>query len=167
VIPPEGTTTIDDIGIALGVSGVGSADLTIDEGVLPDVVVDVVNDGGSQGMTGLSYAAIGTDRLLRNGLTGRLIAPSDPAHRRFNIGVRTVEASQIEMTVRSRDGHVVRVVDLQYPAGWFVQMSAADLLGVTLAGSESIEIAVMSGALIVYGTSIDDQSNDSTIQFSR
>lgn len=164
-----------DVVAAMGQTGVGSLDIWTPAGQsTPIIITRVYDDQGVDGTAGLmeeaipvsDAIAIGTNVLAR-GVTGFLVAPRDPARTRFNIGVRTLHSgATIHVTVRDRNGVVVRNVTRTYTANYFIQTDAATFLGGPIAGDESIQISVSSGSAIVYGSTTDNTTNDPAIQFA-
>jgi hypothetical protein len=165
---PGETIAFGDLLPSMGLSGLGSADIISTEGPLPLSVIRVFNDGGELGTTGLTEDQISLSDVLREGDESVLLAPSDPARARFNIGIRTVEeGATITATVRSAWGAVVREVTKSFPAIYFEQMPATVLLGVELEGNESIRLRVDAGGAILYGATTDNITQDPTMKVAR
>jgi hypothetical protein len=53
------------------------------------------------------------------------------------------------------------------PANYFGQQAANAFAGTTLNANESIEIRIVAGSAIVYATTVDNRTNDSSIQVVR
>ena len=97
-----------------------------------------------------------------------LVAPIDPARFRFNIGVRTLTSgASITVTVRNAEGAVTRTVSKTYPATFFQQGTATDVLGAPLNANDSITISVDSGSLVVYGATADNTTQDPSLQLAK
>jgi len=63
---------------------------------------------------------------------------------------------------------VTRELARTYPSNYFEQRdSAAFLDGALLAANDTITIQVVSGAAIVYGATVDNQTNDPSLQLAR
>jgi len=170
------TIAYDDLVQTMGQTGLGTLDLVLPSGsgFVPVIVARVFNDAGSAGTSGFTEEAIdptgsgGESRLLFAGATGFLIAPSDPSHFRFNIGVRTLfSGAFITFTVHDTAGALVTTVTKQYDPTRFEQQPADTLLGVPLAANDSIEVSVSGGSAIVYGATVDNTTQDPSIQFVR
>jgi hypothetical protein len=169
-IGPGKTQAFDDLLPAMGLgSGIGSADLIADEtSPLPLALARVFNDAGAAGTTGLTQDAFSPNDALRSGSSGVLFAPEDVQRFRLNVGIRTLdEGATIGITVRDRNGLVVRSASRTFPPTYFAQLgSAAFLDGYALVGGETITIAVTNGSAFVYGSTTDNTTNDPSIQFA-
>jgi hypothetical protein len=104
---------------------------------------------------------------LSAGSIGVLVAPADLSRFRFNIGVRTLASgASMTVTVRDKQGNVVRTVAKSFAPTFFVQGSAADFLGAPLEGGESLSFSVDSGSAIVYGVNADNITQDPSLQLA-
>lgn len=170
-IAPGKTLSYADLLPAMGVaSGVGTADIVADlTSPLPIVVARVFNDGGAAGTTGLTEEALHTDDALKAGQTGVLLAPADVTRFRLNVGIRTLEqGASMTVTVRDKDGGIVKTVTRSYGPTFFAQVGSAVLLdGFVLAGGETISFEVTAGSAFVYGSTTDNTTNDPNVQFAR
>jgi hypothetical protein len=170
-IPAGKSLSFADLLPAMGVAtGLGSADVISDAtSPLPVALARVFNDGGTAGTTGVSLEAMPTDDALRVGGVGALLAPTDLQKFRLNIGLRTLdEGVAMNVTVRDRDGVVLKTVQKSFPATFFAQSGSGDFLdGFVLAGGETISIEVTAGSAIVYGATTDNVTNDPSVQFAR
>jgi hypothetical protein len=170
-IPAGSTLSFADLLPAMGVaSGLGSADLIGDAtSPLPVALARVFNDGGAAGTTGLALTAMASADALRPGTVGSLFAPADLLKFRLNIGVRTLEeGAAMTVTVRGRDGEILKTVQRSFPATYFSQSGSADFLGgFALTGGETISIEMTSGSALVYGSTTDNVTNDPSVQFAR
>jgi hypothetical protein len=186
-LSPGETQGVEDIVGAMGEHGVGSIDVVTDpegaDGLPPIVVAHIFHDRGDGGTFGLMLDALEPNdhtyecsvsfgrtipsRVLRSGRTAFLIAPESAARARLNIGVRALNrGTRFKATIRSSAGEDLRTVIRNYPPDCLKQVTAEQLLGVPLSGGESISITVLRGSAIVYGSSIDNLTNDPTIQFA-
>lgn len=170
-IPAGRTLAYADLLPAMGVaSGLGTVDLIGDTGMaLPVAVARIFNDGGAAGTSGFAIDSMPAADALKPGDTGALLAPADLQKFRFNIGVRTLEqGATLRVTVRDRDGLVVKTLSKSYPETFFTQTSAADFLeGHVLAGGETISLEPTSGNVFVYGATTDGVTNDPSVQFAK
>ena len=165
-IAPGQVAKFDDL--MAGIGAIGTGDLLVDNGVVPPAVVTVLNDAGAAGTTSASYAPIDDATALRPGSTAVLLAPEDPSTARFNIGVRALDSgATIRFTLRHGDGSAAATITSTYGNGVLDQRSASDLFGTAITGGDSVEITVLDGAAIVYGTTTDNRTNDPSIQFAR
>ncbi|HEX8153401.1 MAG TPA: hypothetical protein VF698_09765, partial [Thermoanaerobaculia bacterium] len=169
-ILPGKTLSFADLLPAMGVAGgLGSADLIGDAtSQLPIVLSRVFNDAGAAGTSGLGQDALALDRALQRGSTGVLLAPDDVRRFRLNVGVRTLTAgAELAITVRDRDGAIVKSVTRSYAPVFFTQVASSSLLdGYALTGGETISFEVTAGSAFVYGSTTDNTTNDPAVQFA-
>ena len=170
-IQPGKTLVFGDLLPAMGVAGgIGSVDLVADgASPLPLALARVFNDAGAAGTTGLAEEALPAEAALKSGSSGVLLAPSDIQRFRLNVGVRTLSGgATINVTVRDKDGLVVRTRTKGYGETFFEQVSSEVLLeGYALKGGETLTFEVTSGSLFVYGATTDNTTNDPSVQFAR
>lgn len=168
-LQPGETRAIPDLLPAMGLTGLGSLDVVADGGLpAPLVVVRVFNDAGAFGTTGFSEEAVATGDALGAGERGILVAPPDAALYRYNVGVRTLGAgATLSISVRNAAGAVTRTLTRTYPATYFEQRdSAAFLEGAAVAANDTITVEIVSGRAIVYGATIDNRTNDPSMQLA-
>jgi hypothetical protein len=169
-IPAGQTLSYPDLLPAMGIaSGLGSADLVADAGSsFPIALARVFNDGGAAGTTGLALEPMSPSDALQNGETGVLIAPADTRFR-LNIGVRTLDQHvAFNVTVRSKDGAVVKSTSASFDPTFFRQFQSSDILGgYVLAGGETITIQMTSGSAFIYGSTTDNTTQDPSVQFAK
>ena len=165
------TLAFGDLLPAMGIAGgLGSVDVIADgSSLLPVVLARVFNDAGAAGTTGLTEEALVPDDALRSGSAGVLLAPLDVQKFRLNIGVRTLgQGATMTITVRDKDGAVVKTREKTYGPTFFEQVGSAALLdGYVLAGGETITFEVTSGSAFLYGATTDNTTNDPSVQFAR
>ena len=168
-LSPGQTQSIPDLLPAMGRSGLGSADIEPTSGPIPAATVRVFNDAGAAGTTGFTEELMRAEDALRPGQLGVLLLPSDPTNFRFNLGVRTLEEGAAPtLTLRDASGAIVTTVSRTFPATYHEQQSASAFLGTaTLPAGGSIEITVGSGAVIVYGATVDNRTGDPSMQVAR
>ncbi|HSY50771.1 MAG TPA: hypothetical protein VLC46_18340 [Thermoanaerobaculia bacterium] len=168
-IQPGKTLSYPDLLPAMGVaSGLGTADLIADAGsAFPITLVRVFNDAGTAGTTGLAEEPMDASEALQSGQTGALIAPADQKFR-LNIGVRTLEqGASMTLTVRDKDGNVVKTTTKSYGPTFFTQVGSSTMLdGYVLAGGETITIQVTAGSAFIYGSTTDNTTQDPSVQFA-
>ena len=172
-VAPHSTVSYDDLVQTMGQGGLGSLDVVmLSNSDVPEIVTRVYNDAGAAGTSGFTEEAInpgGPDtRILFQGSTSLLVAPPNDTSLRFNIGVRTLTAGAIvTFRVLDANGAVITTVTKEYDPTFYEQQSAATLLGAPLPPNASIEVSVSSGSAIIYGATIDNVTNDPSIQFAR
>jgi hypothetical protein len=162
------TTSYPDVLAAFGRTGLGSLDIVANTGPAPLAVARVFNDGGTRGTTGFSVDAARPEDALQSGETGVLIAPADAAATRFNVGIRTFDVgASLSVTVRNRNGAVIRTIAKVYAPNYFEQQAGSVFLGAAPGPSESVTITVTAGSAIVYGAATDNKTQDPAIQVAR
>ena len=170
-LAPGKTQIYADLLPAMGIpSGLGSADIIGDiNSPLPVSLVRVFNDAGAAGTTGLAEDQLAEEDALQPGSTGVLIAPADVAKFRLNVGIRTLASgAALTITVRDKDGIVVKTLTKSYDPTFFSQVTSAQLLdGYVLNGGETLSFTVTSGSLFIYGSTTDNTTNDPSVQFAR
>ncbi|MBI2213373.1 MAG: tandem-95 repeat protein, partial [Acidobacteria bacterium] len=169
-VGPKKTLRYDDVIASLGASGLGSLDVVSTEGPLPRIVVRAFDDQGNFGTRGLVVPAVKESDVPVIGFRFVLVAPADIERYRFNIGVRTLSGGEAKLRVTERDAAGASVgesFDLTYLPETFRQKPAADLLGRTVVAGHSYSFELLTGAAIVYATTVDNQSNDGSLQLDR
>lgn len=172
-VDPVSTASNDDVVAAMGGAGIGTLDVVVPViSYLGLVTARVYQDAGDRGTAGFMEEAVGTtccsDRVLAIGQTAYLVAPSDPTHFRFNVGVRALfKAPTITFRVLGPGGTPVHEVTRSYPPTFFVQQPVEVLIGASLPANALIQVEVTSGTAIVYGATVDNVTNDPSIQFAR
>jgi large repetitive protein len=159
------TVTMPDVVATLQTEGLGSMNLVATGSVQPLSVVRIysISDAGQTSMT---EDVIPVESALRSGETGVILAPHDPKSTRFNIGIRTIEATRMTATVRSANGAVARTITLAYPANYFVQSTAAGLLDGEIGADQSIAFRIEEGSAVIYGVRTDNRTQDPSAQFA-
>jgi hypothetical protein len=169
-IPAGKSLSYADLLPAMGVaSGLGSADVVADAGSsFPVTLARVFNDAGAAGTTGLALELMAPSDALQNGDSGVLIAPAETRFR-FNIGVRTLaQGVAMNLTVRNKDGAVVKTVTRSFDPTYFRQIGSSEMLeGYALTGGETITIQITSGSAFVYGSTTDNTTQDPSVQFAK
>jgi hypothetical protein len=169
-IPAGKSLSYADLLPAMGIaSGLGSADIVADAGsAFPVTLVRVFNDAGAAGTTGLALEPMALSDALQNGDTGVLIAPADTRFR-LNIGVRTLaQGVAMNLTVRNKDGAMVKTVTKSFDPTYFRQIGSTEMLdGYALVGGETITIQITSGSAFVYGSTTDNTTQDPSVQFAK
>ena len=168
-LAPHATLQFDDIVDSLHSTGLGSLDLVPEGMGMPTVVARAFNDAGGLGTTGATVPLVREGEAAADGQVVTLIAPSDRARMRFNIGIRALSfGASIHATVYNSSGVIVKELDLgALGADWFAQYPAESLLQATLTGDESIELSVVGGSAIIYSTTTDNITNDPSLSVGR
>jgi hypothetical protein len=174
-VPAAETLAYDDIVTAIGQSGLGTLDILLPSAsASPVIVARVYNDAGASGTSGFTEEAVppaesgASGRIISTGTSGYLVLPSDLTRFRFNIGVRSLSTgAALQFTVRDRNGNYVGVFGKNYAATFFVQQDAGVFLGIPLPPDGTIRVAVAGGSAVVYGATIDNTTNDPSIQYVR
>ena len=172
---PVSTFSNDDIVTAMGGAGIGTLDVVVPViSYLAFVTARVYQDAGVGGTSGFSEEAVGTawygssGPLLSIGSTAYLVSPSNLTRFRYNIGVRALfKAPTLRFRVVGAGGTLLREVTKSYPPGYFVQQPAEVLLGGSIPPDAFIVIDVTAGTAIVYGATVDNVTNDPSLQYAR
>jgi len=162
------TRAFEDVVAELGGSGLGSLDILVDEGDVPAIVARAYDDQ-PHGTTGATIPALALDSILTRGAVGALIAPRDLGGRyRFNIGVRALaEGATLELVVFDEEGVQRHVRVLELTAHQFDQQPANSFIGIALQSNDSIRVRFVEGSAIVWASTVDNSTNDSSLQLLR
>ena len=165
-LAPRVTLSFADIVADLGGTGLASLDILADDAV--PVIVARAYDDQPAGTTGVTVPAVRTaETMTRNDLSA-LIVPRDLTRYRFNIGVRALaDGTSIAMTVRDAAGNERHYADRTFSSNHFSQQPGDLFTGTTLRPDDSILVKITSGSAIVYATTVDNRTNDSSIQVLR
>ena len=152
-------------------SGLGSADILADAtSALPVALARVFNDAGAAGTTGLAQESRcrPTTRCSR-ATPARCSRPPTSQKFRLNIGVRTLDqGATFNVTVRDKDGNVVKTLTKTFGPTFFTQVGSAGFLdGYALTGGETITFEVTAGAAFLYGATTDNVTNDPSVQLAQ
>jgi photosystem II stability/assembly factor-like uncharacterized protein len=167
-LAPGQTQSIADLLPAMGVSGLGSADIEVTSGAVPLVTARVFNDAGASGTTGFTEEAMRAEEALRLGQTGVLLIPADLTVARFNVGVRTLEeGASVTFTLRNAAGAVFASTTRAFPPNYHEQQDAAAFLRVfEVPPGGSISVSFSTGAAIFYGATVDNRTGDPSLQIA-
>jgi hypothetical protein len=162
------TQSIADLLPAMGVSGLGSADIEITSGAAPVASARVFNDAGPSGTTGFTEGAMRAEDALQLGQSGVLLIPADFTAARFNVGVRSLEeGASVTFALKDAAGAAVGSTTRAFPPNYHEQQDAAGFLGVfDVPPGGSISITVNSGAAILYGATVDNRTGDPSLQIA-
>ena len=154
----------------MGLSGLGSLDVTWSPGLAPPIVVPRIFDDGIAGTSGFTEPMFkGPDQTTCcpvPGLVAYLLPPSDLQRYRYNVGVRVIYPP-ITMTVEvlDRAGTVVHTATRTYPEAVFEQTTAAEFAGVPLETGQTLKVTASTLWVIAYGATVDNVTNDPSAQF--
>ena len=163
------TATYDDLLAAFGAAGLGSLEIVPSSGQAPVATARVFVDGGPDGTSGFSEEAVKESAALSPGDTAVLLAPSDFALQRFNVGVRPLaEGVTLTIVTRNSAGTVVSTRTRSFPPTVLDQETGTSFVpGVAFSGNESLTITVIAGRAFVYGVAVDNRTNDTSFQAAR
>ncbi len=170
-IEPGVTTSFNDVIESMGQSGLGSLDLVSTSGSRPLVIVRVFNDSGTAGTAGFTEPLVFREQAIGLNQSVVIVMPSDLTNFRMNIGIRTLEAgATIEAYASSAAGATIvpSFTKPPYPANYFEQPSLSQFLnGATPVANGIVTVTVRSGSAIVYASTTDNRTNDSSIRFAQ
>jgi hypothetical protein len=165
------TISYPDLLPAMGQTGLGTLDVISASGPPPLVLARVINDLGPGGALGLAEEGATASDWLKPGDVADLLIPPDLGKQRINIGVRTFGAATLAITLSDKNGFFQGGRPLlvkALPAVQFQQYALSDFLGgATLPPGGSIRIDVLGGEVLVYGSIVDNVTNDSGYQLAR
>lgn len=161
------TRSFADVLADLGATGLGSLDVFVDRGVVPTVVARAYDDQ-TTGTTGVTVPLVPASAVLIRESVAALIAPRDTTRFRFNVGVRSLgDGATLNLITRNASGTQRHFRSVTYATNFFEQAPGDVFAGIALQPNDSIEIEVVTGSAIVYATSVDNQTNDSSLQLLR
>jgi len=168
-LDPGQTQSIADLLPAMGVSGLGSADIEITSGAAPVATARVFNDAGPSGTTGFTEEAMRTEDALYRGQPGILFIPSDFTRFRFNVGVRTLaDGASVTFSVRNASGAELGGGSRSFSPSYHEQANAIGFLRMSeIPAGGSIAVYVTSGSAIFYGATVDNTTGDPSLQIAR
>jgi hypothetical protein len=161
---------IPDLLPAIGISGLGSADLEVESGPVPVVVVRVFNDAGAAGTTGFTEDLVAPDKALSPERFGILILPPDLVAYRFNLGMRTFDAgASILANLYDSTGRLITQIARILPSNFHSQENAADFFrfpALPENGRILINLFSAGSRAILYGATVDNRTNDPSFQLA-
>ncbi len=162
------TVFYDDVIAAMGQSGVGSLDVLSTTSAPPVITVRVYNDAGTTGTSGFTEDVLPPDAAVQRNEFVFLASPSDAANFRMNVGVRSLsEGATLVVSVNDQHGFGIgSPVTKTYVPDFFEQTTAQLFFNNTpLPAGGYMRIFVTAGSAFVYGSTTDNRTNDSQIQF--
>ena len=152
----------------IGVTGKGSIDVYTTIGYEPPTVAARVYDDSASGTKGFTFDAMTEREALQLFEFATLAVPSDKTKYRMNIGVRSLSAeTQVEFDLFDANAGLRQVVTNTYPADYYVQTDFHSLFGVDFNPGDTITVVIRRGAAYVYGSIIDNGSNDPSVQVAK
>jgi Calx-beta domain-containing protein len=166
-LAPGEAQSFTDFFAAHDLTGLATLDVLGDTPVLPRVATRIYNDGGAAGTTGFTLPLLTLDHALAAGDRASLFAPADPIAMRFNVGLRTLdEGATLEIEVHDHTGALLKTSTHDYAPNWFNQFSGADFAGLPLSAGDYLAIRVQHGSAILYGATIDNITNDASVELA-
>ena len=186
-----------DIVSAIGAEGIGSIDVVTEElnpylrrsisgapgpewtptplpyTLPPSATARIFDDAGSEARAGFTSRAVNVTgspgfELLSVGANASLVVPEDLTRFRYNVGVRTLSSdAHVTVVVRNSRGNIKRKVGREYLPMWFEQTDVETFSGGPVEAGDSLWIRIARGAAIVYGSQIDNVTNDAAIEVAR
>jgi hypothetical protein len=158
----------EDVVAEMGQNGLGSLDVMSTSSAAPIITVRVYNDGGAAGTSGFTEDVLPPTAALQFGEISLLAIPADATNFRLNIGVRSLSAgATLFVSAVDKDGFGSESVMKTYPPNVFEQTTVqAFLNGTPVPAGGSILIVLSTGGAFVYGSTTDNRTNDSSIQFA-
>lgn len=170
IVDPHTSVTYPNfVAEKIGVTGKGSIDVYTRMGYeAPTVTARIYDDNPASGTKGFTLDAM-TDREALQPLESATIAvPSDPAKYRMNIGLRTLEgATPIEFVLFNQNGGVRASFVIPYGSNYYEQTDFRSHFGVDFQPGDSIQVTVQQGQAFVYGSIVDNTSNDPSVQLAK
>lgn len=166
-LAPYETKSSTDIVTALGRTGLGSIDVFTGSGTAPFVTARVYNDLGANGTAGFTEEGFRPSQALQTGEQGVLQVPADLAKFRYNVGIRTLDAgASLTISVYNQELNTLETTTRSYPPNYFIQTTGADFAGHPLSANSHLVIDVDNGSAFLFGTTTDNKTNDSSVQFA-
>jgi hypothetical protein len=166
-LAPFETRRYADFMSSAGVSGGGSVDVIPSVGSAPVTVTSIANDA-ADGMPMVLVPQVDPASALTAGSRGSLVTPPDATAWRFNIGIRTLaDGASLTISVRDAAGKELSSLTRSFPANYFQQFGASELLGTNPPANASVVFTMMSGSAIVYGSGVKNSTGDAILQIAR
>jgi hypothetical protein len=163
-LQPHTTISFADVVAELGASGLGSLDILVERGRVPTIVARAYDDQPA-GTTGATIPLVRAESILARNDFAALVAPRDLTRYRFNVGVRALDnGATLEIIVRTANGAERNRRTAEYAAHHFEQQPGNTFAGIALNADDAIEVVVRAGSAIVYGSTVDNATNDSSVQ---
>ena len=166
-LSPFTTSTHNDIVTEMGLSGLGSLDVTTTNGPPPVVTARVYTDNGPDaGTFGFYEDLVAPSQALHGGDAASFTLPGDTANFRVNVGVRSLgSGANFSVQYYEPSGGAIQGQTLfkSYAANYFEQVGISAFLGTNLIlNGGLVVIRVISGDAIVYFSTTDNRTNDTS-----
>jgi hypothetical protein len=159
---PERILKFEDVVAALGQSGIGSIDIIPDEDApdrIPEAVARIYSETSFGTFGSFTRAVLPYDFLRPQGFEVRV--PDDPRFR-LNLGVRTLEATSLQVLFYDPTGRLDGFKTISFPAGWVEMRAASDFVGRALVPGETL-VMNFTGASVPFYTLTENATNDPTL----
>ncbi|HVE70543.1 MAG TPA: hypothetical protein VNI54_04175 [Thermoanaerobaculia bacterium] len=169
VIDPQRNVTLPNfVATNLGINGLGSVDVYTTIGFEPPIAaVRIYDDAGAAGTKGFTLDALPLDAALQPFENALLFAPNDTTRFRMNLGVRTMEATEVQFLHLDAAGFQRAFVRRDFPADYFIQGLVRDFTGVDVQAGDQIIVYTQQKAVFAYGSIIDNAANDPSVQVAK
>lgn len=168
-LAPGETKVYADVVADFRTAGLGSIDIRPLIGPVPAVIARIEGraSGSSPAYTEEEQGIEMSD-VITAATTTVLVAPTDLAGSRWNIGLRTFDrGATMKVTVRSANGAVVRSFDKAFAPNSFVHESSAVFLDGNTEAGDSAEIYVSDGSAVIYGATTDNVTQQPALHMSQ
>ncbi|MCU1347713.1 MAG: hypothetical protein JWO56_743 [Acidobacteria bacterium] len=161
------SVSFGDVVSEIGSTGLGTLDLISTNSYRPIVNVRIFDDRGAGGTSGFTEGLFALSEALELPNAYVFSIPLDTTNFRMNLGVRTLDVpTRVRYTLSSALGATHTPVERTYPVNFFEQVGATVILGPLDAGG-AIQVRVLEGSAILYASTTDNRTNDSSAQFSK
>lgn len=155
------------VGTTLGRSGVGSIDVYTTIGFeAPTIAARIYDDAGAAGTKGFTLEGLTPSSALQPFENAILFTPLGPGFR-MNMGVRTLEATEVQFLHLDASGTQRAFVTKSYPADYFIQGLVRDFTGVNPQPGDTVIVYSQQKPFFAYGSIIDNASNDPSVQVAK
>jgi hypothetical protein len=170
-VPPFSVVSFADVVEAMGQSGLGSLDVISTSGSRPLITVRVFNDAGAAGTSGFTEEIVTLDNVFQPVDEGIITMPADLTNFRMNVGVRALDAgATIDIVVTDSHGAILlpSTTKPAYASNYYEQVSLQQFINnVQPVANGMVRVRVMSGSAIIYTTTTDNRTNDSSIDLAQ
>jgi hypothetical protein len=163
------TVLTNFVGDKLGKTGKGSIDVYTRMGFeAPTIATRIYDDAGAAGTKGFTLDAMTEREALQASEVAVLAVPSDASKYRMNIGWRTLEgATTIEFNLYDANGAPRTAITRNLAGNYYQQTDFHSLFGVDFQPGDTIHVVQRAGQAFVYGSIIDNASNDPSVQVAK
>jgi len=169
IVDPHTSVTYPNfVGDKIGVTGKGSIDVYTKMGYDAPSVTARIYDDSSAGTKGFTFDAQTEREALQTLESGTLAVPNDASKYRMNIGVRSLDGdTQIEFDLFDQNGGLRAALTKTYLPNYFQQSDFKSFFGVDFQPGDSIMVVMRQGQAFVYGSIVDNNSNDPSAQLAK